>query len=134
LLRAEAELGWETSDLVVEFRLTLDGPLMPGLPVGGLSPGLELLSQTGTDRARPQGDGGSGADRNVPVPVRKRDRDRIRPGGRRKLRRHDARCNRGQAGKPERRMVLPKLYNFCSTYSPSDPPDPRTDWRPAGKS
>jgi hypothetical protein len=49
LLLAEAELGLETSDLVFELSLAFDGPLMHGPSVGGLAPGLELVSQAGAD-------------------------------------------------------------------------------------
>jgi hypothetical protein len=55
LLLAEAELGLEPSDLVFERRLAFDGPLMHGLPVGGLAPGLELLGQAWADRTGPLG-------------------------------------------------------------------------------
>jgi L-aminopeptidase/D-esterase-like protein len=59
LLFQGADAGVELLVLLVEEFLALDGPLMQGVPVGGLPPGLELLSQPWADRARSLGDGGS---------------------------------------------------------------------------
>ena len=50
-----------TSAIDTMMTIALNGSVMHGLPVGGLSPGLELLSQPWADRARSLGDGGSGA-------------------------------------------------------------------------
>ena len=63
LLFAEPDAGVELLVLLVEESLALDGALVHGLPVGGLTPGLELLGQAWADRARPLGDGGSRAGR-----------------------------------------------------------------------
>src|SRR5512142_1002595 len=105
LLLAEAELGLEPGDLLVELGLACDGAVEPGLVVSGLPPGLELLGQPGADWARPLGDGGSRTGRGLIVPVQERDRSGIKPGSRGLLRRHVARCSRGRVGKPESRWV-----------------------------
>ena len=49
LLLAETQLGAELFDLLLEESLTLDGAIMHGLPVAGLTPGLELLGQAWAD-------------------------------------------------------------------------------------
>ena len=50
LLLAESELGLETVDFRLEEFLAGHGSLMHALPEGGLTPGLKLSRQTGTDR------------------------------------------------------------------------------------
>ena len=51
LLLAEAELGLERGDLLLELGLAGHGAVEHGLVVGGLTPGLELLGQPWADRA-----------------------------------------------------------------------------------
>ena len=58
LLFEGTDAGVKLLVLLVEEFFALDGSVMHGLPVGGLSPGLELLSQAGADRARSLGNGG----------------------------------------------------------------------------
>src|SRR5512135_715249 len=115
LLFEGPDAGLELLVLLVEELLALDGPLVHGLPVGGPAPGLELRFQTWAARARSQGGGGSRTGRGVVVPSQEGDRRGVRPGGRRRLNRHAAGCNRRWAGKPESRTGLPKLYYFCWT-------------------
>ena len=50
LLLAESELSLETVDFRLEEFLAGHGSLMHALPEGGLTPGLKLSRQTGTDR------------------------------------------------------------------------------------
>ena len=114
LLFEEADPGVELLVLLIEEWLAWDGPLMHGLPVGSLTPGLELLGQAWADRARPLGNGGSRTGRGLIVPSREGDRRGVRPGSRRMLNRHAARCKRRRAGKPESRMGLPNLYRLTS--------------------
>src|SRR5512135_57712 len=121
LLLAEAELGLEVSDLLLELGLACDGAVEHGLVVRGLTPGLELLGQPWADRARLLGNGGSRAGREVEVPGREGDRSGARPESRGTLSRHAARCNRGRTGKPESRMGLPNLYGIT----------PKSYWKPA---
>src|SRR5262249_60208643 len=52
LLFPQAELGLERGDLLLELGLPGHGAIEHRLVVGGLPPGLELLSQAWTDRAR----------------------------------------------------------------------------------
>lgn len=49
LLLAEAQLGAELFDLLLEEGLALDGTVLQGLPVASLAPGLELLGQAWAD-------------------------------------------------------------------------------------
>src|SRR5512135_2059977 len=110
LLFEGADAGVELLVLLVEELLALDGPLMHGLPVSSLAPGLELLGQPWADRARPLGNGGSQTGRGVVVPSREGDRRGVRPGSRQMPNKHAARCNRRRAGKPGSRTGLPKHY------------------------
>src|SRR5512135_299485 len=110
LLLAEAELGLEPGDFLVELGLACHGAVEHGVVVSGLPPGLELLGQPRADWARLLGDGGSRTGRGLIVPVQERDRSGIKPGNQGLLRRHVARCSRGRVGKPESRMGLPNLY------------------------
>jgi len=48
-LLAEAQLGAELFDLLLEAGFALQGAVMHGFPVAGLPPGLELLGQARTD-------------------------------------------------------------------------------------
>jgi hypothetical protein len=59
LLFEGPDAGVELLVLLGEELLAPEGPLVHGLPVGGLSPGLELLFQAWTDRARRLRDGRS---------------------------------------------------------------------------
>ena len=62
LLLAEAQLGAELFDLLLEKGFALDGAIMHGLPVTGLSPRLERLGQVRADGAGSarKGRGGTG--------------------------------------------------------------------------
>src|SRR5439155_10889981 len=57
-----ADAGLEALVFLVEELFALDGPPVHGLPVSGLAPGLEFLSQAWADRTGTLGNGGSGTD------------------------------------------------------------------------
>ena len=117
LLWEETDAGLELLVLVVEEVLALDGPLMPGLPVGGLASGLELLGQTWADRARSLGYGRGRTGRGLLGPGQERGRRSVRPGGRGMLHRHVARCSRGRTRKPESRTGLPYFPHISFAIS-----------------
>jgi hypothetical protein len=58
LLLAETELGAELFDLLLEEGLPLHGAVVHGLPVAGLTPGLELHGEARADRTGAVGKGG----------------------------------------------------------------------------
>src|SRR5262249_37346912 len=83
LLLAESQLGTERFDLLLEKGLALNGAIMHGLPVAGLSPGLKLVGQARAD--------GTGAVRE--------GRCRAGGGGRRAAEWHAPRVRANRAGK-----------------------------------
>jgi hypothetical protein len=52
LLLAQAELGTELFDLLLEEVFALDGALVHGFPVSGLSPGFKLDGEARADGTR----------------------------------------------------------------------------------
>jgi hypothetical protein len=84
LLLTEPEQGLESVDLGLESGLAVEGAAMHGLPVSGLSPGLELLLEPRANRAGALGPGRCGTDgsqrrsgrgRTGARPAQFRDRD-----------------------------------------------------------
>jgi hypothetical protein len=63
VLLAEAERGAELFDLLFKEGLALDGAVVHGLPIAGLTPGLELLGEAGANGTGAVGDGRRGAGR-----------------------------------------------------------------------
>src|SRR5262249_61071381 len=63
LLLAQPQLSAELFVLLLEQGFALAGAVVHGLPVAGLSPGLEFLRETWTNRTGALGDGGRGTGR-----------------------------------------------------------------------
>src|ERR1700681_2617382 len=67
LLFAEAELGFEFGEALLECSFALDRPLMHGLPVSGLAIGFKLLGQAWADGTGTEGEWGRGTRRECRV-------------------------------------------------------------------